>query len=260
MSGHLSIQVKDVKSTLDAIVAYIVLFSMLFASSFVVLPSVGLVEVYQNSLLRAAIVTALALGVVFCYARFRANEALHVGLLNAKESVLTALLGLGVWLLVWVVFGRLTGTYGFVLEPTRLLLVPLAFCVGLLDGLIVYAYSAERFVAGIGTTLGIFLSSLFGWLLFLAVSVDFAFYVLPAVLMLTYVGVKTKSPVGPTVVMGLLMAFFYIYFAVSPWMVGSRQIGYLLMTAISAVSAFVAGLVLTRFSLGGGLYGRDSAA
>lgn len=259
VGSRLSIQVRDFQSTLDGIVAYAILFSLLFLSSFVGLPTTGLVEIYRDSLLRTGLVAALAFGVILVYAKLTAKNALQFRLVNAKESLLASLFVLLIWGAVWILFGELSKTYRLALEPSRLGLAPLALCVGLLDGLIVYGYCTERFVTGVGRTSGIFISSVFGWLLFLAVSVDFALYLLPTVLVLAYVGVRSESPLGPTVATGLLMAFFYVYFAASPWMLGSRQTGYWLMTAVSVASAFVAGLILVRVPVGGASYGRSSA-
>jgi len=240
-------------------VAYAVLFSLLFLSSFANLPATGLVEVYRDSLLRTALVTALALAVMIVYVRFGTKKALRFRFANAKESLLASFLALLIWALLWTLFGELSGTYRFASEPIRISLAPLALCVGLLNGLLVYAYCAERFITGLGRTVGILISSLFGWLLFLAVSVDFALYLLPVVLVLMYVGVRTDSSLGPTVATALLMAFFYVYYGASPWMLGTRQIGYWLMTIASVISAFMAQSILARFLFGGTSYGGNQA-
>jgi hypothetical protein len=55
------------------------------------------------------------------------------------------------------------------------------------------------------------------------------------------------------------LAFFYVYFGESPWMLGSRQVGYWLMTVVSVACAYVAGLSLRKVSLGGISYGENSA-
>ena len=240
-------------------VAYAVLFSLLFLSSFANLPSAGLVEVYRDSLLRIGLVTALALAVVIVYVRFGTNKALRFKFAKAKESLLASFSALLIWALIWMLFGELSGTYRFASEPTRIGLVPLALCVGLLDGVLAYTYCAERFVTGLGTTVGILISSLFGWLLFLAVSVDFALYLFPVVLVLMYVGVRTESPIGPTAATSLLMAFFYAYFAVSPWILGSRQVGYWFMTIVSVASAFVALSIVAKLPFGVASHGAKQA-
>jgi hypothetical protein len=259
LSNHFSIHVRDSQSTLDGMVAYAVLFCLLFLSSFANLPTAGLVEIYRDSLLRTGLVTALALAVIIVYVRFGAKKALRFRFVNAKESLLASFLALLIWALFWTLFGELSGTYRFASEPIRIGLAPLALCVGLLNGLLVYAYCAERFVTGLGRTVGILISSLFGWLLFVAVSVDFALYLFPVVLVLMYVGVRTDSPVGPTVAMGLLMALFYAYFAVSPWILGSRQVGYWFMTIVSVASAFVAQLIIAKLPFGVASHGGKQA-
>jgi len=259
LSSHFSIHVLDSQSTLDGMVGYAVLFSLLFLSSFANLPAAGLAEAYRDSLLRTALVSALALAVMIVYVRFGTKKALRLRFANARESLLASFLALLIWALFWTLFGELSETYRFASEPIRIRLAPLALCVGLLNGLLVYAYCAERFVTGLGRTVGILISSLFGWLLFLAVSVDFALYLFPVVLVLMYVGVRTDSPLGPTVATALLMAFFYVYYAASPWMLGTRQIGYWLMTIASVISAFVAQSILARFLFGGTSYGGNQA-
>jgi len=239
--------------------AYAVLFSLLFLSSFANLPTAGLVEVYRDSLLRTGLVTALALAVIVVYVRFGTKKALRFRFANAKESLLPSFLALLIWAFFWTLFGELSGTYRFVSEPIRIGLAPLALCVGLLNGLLVYAYCAERFITGLGRTAGILISSLFAWLLFLAVSVDFALYLFPVVLVLMYVGVRTDSPLGPTVATGLLMTFFYAYFAVSAWILGSRQVGYWFMTIVSVASAFVAQSIIAKLPFGVASHGGKQA-
>ena len=259
VSNHFSIHVRDFQSTLDGMVAYAVLFSLLFLSSFASLPAGGLLEVYRDSLLRTGLVTALALAVIIVYVRFGTKKALRFRFARARESLLASLSALLIWTLIWTLFGELSGTYRFASEPTRIGLMPLALCVGLLNGLLVYAYCAERFITGLGTTVGILISSLFGWLLFLAVSVDFALYLFPVVLVLMYVGVRTESPIGPTAATSLLMAFFYAYFAVSPWILGSRQVGYWFMTIVSVASAFVALSIVAKLPFGVASHGAKQA-
>jgi hypothetical protein len=259
VSNHFSIHVRDFQSTLDGMVAYAVLFSLLFLSSFDNFPAAGLVEVYRGSLLRTGLVTGLALAVIIVYVRFGTKKALRFRFARAKESLLASFSALLIWTLIWTLFGELSGTYRFVSEPSRIGLVPLALCVGLLDGLLVYAYCGERFVTGLGTTVGILISSLFGWLLFLVVSVDFALYLFPVVLVLMYVGVRTDSPLGPAAATGLLMALFYAYFAVSPWILGSRQVGYWFMTIVSVASAFVAQSIIAKFPFGVASHGGKQA-
>jgi len=257
--NRFSIQVRDFQSTLDGIIAYAILFSVLFLSSFASLPTGGLAEAYRDSLLRTGAATSLALAAILIYANFGARNLPEFRLASVRKSLLSSLLGLLVWTAFWLVFGELTGTYHLVLESARASLAPLALCVGLVDGLVAYAYCTERLVTGVGSTVGVLLSSLFGWLLFVAVSVDFAFYLLPVVLLLVYTGVRTKSYFGPIVATSLLMAFFYVYFAVSPWVPGTRQTGYWLMTIASVVSAFLAGLILTKGPFGAVSYAGDSA-
>jgi hypothetical protein len=251
IGSQFSIHVRDFQSTLDASLACALLFLLLFVSSFASLPTAGLVEYYQSSLLRTVLVTALALAVVFVYARIVRKDTLRSRFGNPKESLGASLLVLLIWGTVWGLFGELSKTYHLAMEPTRLNLAPLSLCLGVLDGLIVYAYCAERFVTGIGRTAGILISSLLAWLLFVVASLNSALYLLPIAVLLAYVGAKTASALGPTVVMGLLLAFFYVYSGASPWMLGTPEAGYWIMTAVSFVSAFVAGLSLGKVPLGG---------
>jgi hypothetical protein len=259
ISSRFSIHIRDFQSTLDGTVAYAVLFSLLFLSLFVNLPTAGLAELYKDSLLRTGLVTALALAIILVYSRFGAKKAPQFRVANAWKSLLASIVAVMIWALVWILFGELSRTYRMIPEPTRLNLVPLALCVGVLDGIIVYAYCTDRLVIGIGRTVGIVISSLFGWLLFVVVSLDFALYLLPIVVVLTYVAVRSGSPIGPTVAMGLLLAFFYAYFGASTWMLGGMQTGYLLMTAVSLVSASVAGLSLSKIPRGGISHGESPA-
>ncbi len=259
LAGRLSIKVIDFQSALDGIVAYTILFSLLFLSSFANAPTAGLLEVYRNSLLMAGLAAACALAIIYVYARSVGKSEFRFGLDNAKESVLTSLTALVIWATAWILFGEFSGTYHLALERVRLGLVPLALVVGLLDGLVVYAFCAERFVIGLGKQTGILISSFLGWLLFLAVSVDFALYLLPVVVVFAYVSVRSRSPLGPAFVTGLLMVFFYVYFAASPWILGSRQTGYWLMTAVSSVSALLAGFVVAKVPLRGVSCGENSA-
>jgi hypothetical protein len=248
---QLSIHVRDIQSTLDGILACALLFLLLFVSSFASLPTAGLAGYYQSSLLRTVLVTALALVVMFVYGRVARKKTLRSRLGNAKESLGASLLVLLIWGTLWALFGELSRTYHLAMEPTRLNLAPLSLCLGVLDGLIVYAYCAERFVTGIGRTMGILISSVLAWLLFVVASLDSALYLLPIAVVLAYVGAKTASALGPTVVMSLLLTFFYVYSGASPWMLGIPEAGYWIMTAVSFVSAFVAGLSLGKVPLGG---------
>ena len=125
--------------------------------------------------------------------------------------------------------------------------------------LIVYAYCADRFVTGIGRTMGILISSILAWLLFVAASLDSALYLLPIAVVLAYVNARTGSALGPTLVTGLLLVFFYVYSGASPWVLGTRETGYWIMTAVSVTSAFVAALSLGKVPLGGVSYGENSA-
>jgi hypothetical protein len=248
---QLSIHVRDIQSTLDGILACALLFLLLFVSSFASLPIAGLAGYYQSSLLRTVLVTALALVVMFVYARIVRKNTLRSRLGNPKESLGASLLVLLIWGTLWGLFGELSKTYHLAMEPTRLNLAPLSLCLGVLDGLIVYAYCAERFVTGIGRTVGILISSLLAWLLFVVASLDSALYLLPIAVVLAYVGAKTASALGPTVVMSLLLTFFYVYSGASPWILGTPEAGYWIMTAVSFLSAFVAGLSLGKVPLGG---------
>jgi hypothetical protein len=261
IGSRFSIHVRDFQSTLDGTVAYAVLFSLLFLSSLASLPTAGLAELYRDSLLRTGLVTALALAIVLVYSRLGAKKkAPRFRVANAWESLLASIVAVLIWAVVWTLFGELSGTYRMMAEPTRLNLVPLAFCVGVLDGLLVYAYCTGKFVIGIGRTMGIAISSLFGWLLFVVVSLDFALYLLPIVVVLTYAAVRSGSPVGPIVVTGLLLGFFYaltFYFGGSVWMLGGPQMGFLLMTLVSVISASLAGLSLSKIPLGGISYGKS---
>ena len=267
IGNRLSIHVRDFQSTLDGTIACAVLFSLLFLSLFVSLPTAGLAELYRDSLIRTGLVTTFALAIIFVYSRFGAKKAPQFRVANARESLLASIVAVLIWAVVWILFGELSNTYRIMLEPTRLNLVPLALCVGVVDGLIVYAYCTDKFVDGIGRSVGIVVASLFGWLLFVVVSLDFALYLLPIVVVLTYVAVRSGSPIGPVVATGLLLGFFYaltFYFGGSAWMLGGvprggRQTGFLLMTAVSAISASVAGLSLRKIPLGGNFYGKSSA-
>jgi hypothetical protein len=251
------IHVRDFQSTLDGTVACCVLFSLLFLSSLVSLPTAGMVELYRDSLLRTGLVTGLALAIILVYSRLCGKrKATRFRVENVWGSLLTAIVALLIWAVLWILFGELSGTYRMMAEPTRVNLVPLAFCVGVLDGLIVYAYCTDRFVIGLGRTTGIVISSLLGWLLFLVVSLDFALYLLPIVVLLTYVTVRSRSPIGPTVATGLLLAFFYAYFGASTWIL-STQMAYLLMTVVSLVAASVAGLSLSKIPHGGIFCGKS---
>jgi hypothetical protein len=259
IGSRFSIHVRDFQSTLDGTVAYAVLFSLLFLSSLATLPTAGLAELYRDSLLRTGLVTALALAVILAYARFGAKKSAQFRFANAKVSLLTSFVAVLVWGVVWILFGEISRTYQLIPQPARLNLVPLALCVGLLDGLIMYVYCTKKFVTGIGTSIGIIISSLFGWLLFVVVSLDFALYLLPIVVVLTYVNVRSDSPIGPIVATGLLLAFAYVYSATSPWALGSRQTGYWLVTAASLASALLAGVTLGKIPLGGGSRGKSPA-
>jgi len=249
--GRFSIRILDFQSTLDGIVAYAILFSLLFLSTLAGAPVVGLMEVYRHSLLVAGLVAALTLAVIFVYAKYLGGNPLSFPLANAKGSLLASSSALVIWLIIWVLFGELSGSYRLTIEPTRTGLVPLALIVGLLDGVVVFAFCTNRFVRGVGKTTGILISSILGWLLFLVVSLDFALYLLPIVVVLAYVNASTESPIGPTVAIGILMAFFYVYFGASTWMLGSRQVSYWLMTAVSVASAFAAAFSLRKIPLGG---------
>lgn len=220
---------------------------------------VGLEEAYRHSLLVAGLVAALTLAMLLIYAKYVGKNPLRFPLSGAKRSLLASLSALAIWLVVWILFGELSGTYRLALEPTRVGLTPHALVVGFLDGVIVYAFCVSRFVRGVGKTAGILISSILGWLLFLAVPLDFALYLLPIVVVLAYVDVRTGSPIGPTLATGLLMAFFYVYFGASAWMLGTRQVGYWTMTAVSVASAFAAAFSLRKVPLGGVLHGEASA-
>lgn len=254
-----SIHVRDFQSTLDGIIACTVLFLLLFISSFVGLPTVGLAGFYRSSLLRTVLVTTLTLVVIFVYAGISPKETRQSRIANPKGSLVSSLLVLLIWGALWGLFGGLTRTYYLILEPMRLSLMPLSLCLGVLDGLIVYAYCADRFVTGVGKTVGILISSLLAWLLFVVASLDSALYLLPIAVVLAYVYVRTGSPLGPTVVTGLLLAFFYAYSGASPWVLGTREMGYWIMTAVSITSALVAGLSAGKIPLGVVSYGEDSA-
>jgi len=256
--GRLSIRILDFQSTLDGIVAYATLFSLLFFSTLAGTPVVGLTESYRHSLLVAATVAALTLAIIFVYSKYVSSNHLRFQLANAKRSLLASFSALAIWSIAWVLFGELSGSYRLNLEPTRAGLVSLAFIVGLLDGVVVFAFCTNRFVRGIGKTPGILISSVLGWLFFLAVSLDFALYLLPIVVVLGYVDASTESPIGPTITIGLLMAFFYVYFGVSAWFLGTKQAGYWLMTAVSVASAFLAAFGLRRAPFGGISYGKSS--
>jgi hypothetical protein len=256
--GRFSIRILDFQSTLDGIVAYAILFSLLFLSTLAGTPVVGLTEAYRHSLLVAGTVAALTLAIIFVYSKYLSRNHLSFQLANAKRSLLASFSALAIWSIAWVLFGELSGSYRLNLEPTRAGLVSLAFIVGLLDGVVVFAFCTNRFVRGVGRTAGILISSVLGWLLFLAVSLDFALYLLPIVVVLAYVDARTESPIGPTITIGLLMAFFYVYFGVSAWFLGTKQAGYWLMTAVSVASAFVAAFSLRRVPLGGISYGESS--
>jgi hypothetical protein len=259
IGNQFSIHVRDFQSTLDGIVAYAVFFSLLFLSSFASLPTAGLTELYRDSLLRTGLVTVLALTIILLYAKLGAKKVPQLRVGNAKGSLLASLFVLVIWGAVWILFGEFSGTYRLTVESTRVGLVPLALCVGVLDGLAAFAYCTEKFVSGVGRTVGILISSLFGCLLLVTASVDFALYLLPIVVVLAYVCVRSGSPLGPAVATGLLLAFFYAYFGASPWIMRSGQTGYWLMTAVSAVSALLAGLSLRKVPLGGLSYGKGSA-
>jgi len=212
--------------------------------------------------MRIGLVTAFALAIILVYSRFGSKRASLFRVANARASLLASVVAVLIWAVVWILFGELSRTYLIMPEPTRLNLFPLALCIGLVDGVIMYAYCTDRFVAGIGRTMGIVVSSLFGWLLFVVVSLDFALYLLPIVVVLTYVAVRSESPVGPIVVTGLLLGFFYaltFHFVGSVWIGGGPQMGFLLMTVVSVVSASVAGLSLSKIPLGGISYGKGSA-
>jgi hypothetical protein len=246
-----SIHVRDFQSTLDGIVACTVLFLLLFISSFADLPTVGLEGFYRSSLLRTVLATALTLAVIFFYTRISPKKTLQSRTANRKGSLVASLLVLLIWGGLWGLFGGLTRTYYLTQEPMRLNLTPLSLCLGVLDGLIVYAYCADKFVTGVGRTMGMLISSLLAWLLFVVASLDSALYLLPIVVALAYVYVRTGSALGPTVVVGLLLAFFYVYSGASPWLLGTRETGYWIMTTVSAASAFVAALILGKIPLGG---------
>jgi len=259
IGAQFSIHVRDFQSTLDGVIACTLLFLLLFVSSLAGLPIAGLAAFYQSSLLRTVLVTALTLVVMLVYARIVRKKTLRFRLANPKESLAASLLVLLIWGVVWGLFGELSKTYHLAIEPTRLNLAPLSLCLGVLDGLIVYAYCAERFVTGIGSTIGILISSLLAWLLFVVASLDSALYLLPIAVVLAYVNARTASALGPTVVMGLLLAFFYVYSGAPPWVLMTREAGYWIMTAVSFVSAFVAGLSLRKVPLGRVSYEQNSA-
>jgi hypothetical protein len=244
---------------LDGIIVCAILFSALFLSSFVRLPAAGLAELYRESLLKIGVTTVLALLVILAYAIFGVKDTLHDRVANAKGSLLASLSVLLLWAVVWMIFGELSGMYHLVSEEKRIGLVPLALCVGMLNGLVVYAHCTRRFVSGVGPTVGILVSSLVGWVLFVAASVDFALCLFPVLVMLAYVTVKTGSPLGPIVATGLLLAFFYVYFPAPVWVLGSRQTGYWLMMTVTAAVASVAGLSLMKIPLGGHHFANESS-
>jgi len=251
------VHVRNLQSAVDGIVAYAVLFSMLFISSLAGLTTDGLAEVYRSSVLKIGLATGLALGIIVLYLKLRTKKFPEFRIANGRESLLASMVVLVVWASAWVLFGAISGTYRIAFEPTRGGLTPLTFCVGLLDGAIVYGYCTERLVTGLGRAAGVLVSSVFGWLAFIALSVDFALYLAPIVIVLACVDVRTGSPLGPTVATGLLMAFFYAWFGMSPWILGSRVTGYWLMTIISAVTASLAGLTLTKLPLRDGSYAQN---
>lgn len=249
------IRVRNLQSAVDGIAAYAVLFSTLFISSLAGLPTDGLAEVYRTAVLRIGLATGLALGIIVLYLKLRTKKFLEFRIAKGRESLLASAVVLAVWVSAWALFGEISGTYRIAFEPTRGRLIPFAFCVGLLDGAIVYGYCTERLVTGLGRAVGILVSSVFGGLAFIALSVDFALYLAPIIIVLACVDVRTGSPLGPTVATGLLMAFFYAWFGMSPWILGSRVTGYWVMTFVSTVAAFFAGLALTRLPLGDGSRG-----
>jgi len=193
IGNQFSIHVRDFQNTLDGTVACALLFFLLFISSFAGLPTVGLAGFYRNSLLRTVLVTALTLAVILFYTRTGPKRTIQFRLANVKGSLVASLLVLLIWGAVWGIFGELSRAYHLTMEPTRLNLVPLSLCLGVLDGLIAFAYCADRFVTGIGRTMGILISSLLAWLLFVVASLDSALYLLPIAVVLAHVTVRTGS-------------------------------------------------------------------
>ncbi|MEM2896549.1 MAG: hypothetical protein QXG01_03080, partial [Candidatus Bathyarchaeia archaeon] len=182
----LTFQIRDFKSSIDGLVALVILYGLLFAISFLQLPIVGLMEHYILIILRVASVILLALGLVYIYAKSMGIQFLKLGISRAKQSIIESLFALLVWAALWLSIREATRTY-FLVDMKRFIVLPLASLVGFMGSLVVCGYCTPKFVKGLGEMLGIFLSSIAGSLLLFAVSMDFALYLLPIIILLVYI-------------------------------------------------------------------------
>lgn len=243
----LSFQIKDFRSSLDGLIGFAILYGLLFAISFLELPIVGLMGHYQFILLRVCFVLVLSFVFVYLYARLRGIRFLKLGVSGAKSSIIEAFFTLLVWAALWLMIGETTKTYSLIFDMERFAATPLAFIIGFIGSLITYGYSAPKFVEGLEEKPGIIFSSIVGFLLLFAVSMDFAIYFLPVVILLVYINVKTDSALGPIMATTLLFGVFYTYFATPNWIVPTRQFIYWFMTLVSIISAVFSGIILIRF-------------
>jgi len=240
------LEIKDVKSSLDGLVALVILYGFLFAASFLKLPIASVILHYQLVLLRIILVIAASLLFTYFYVCFRKTRFLELGLTRSRYSIIESFFALSVWATLWLLIAK-AAKINMTFDTRYFAIMPLALTVGLMSSLIVYGHLAPKFVKGLGEKFGVLLSSTVGSLLLLAASTDFAIWFLPIVVLFVCIGMRTRSILGPVIGTSLLFGAFCTSYVTSLWITPERQPMYWFMTVASIISAVLTGLFLDQF-------------